>query len=170
MPSALQCGSRVRDHQLQINNKKTCHKSFAMPLITHRWVVWMGKNAMLNMDALSQEAPPSEWKSRFYRAALLSVYSHLSCLVRLNQTQVCLPPWCGSFGQVWIQQIALGCTTNNRTETQMKRWSRSTSKQTLVRTLLMTLSTRVVLFKVSGSLAKWAVWKRTAPKKKKKKK
>ncbi len=33
---------------------------------------------------------------------------HLSCLVRLNQTQVRFPSWCGSFGQVWIQQSHSG--------------------------------------------------------------
>ncbi len=30
----------------------------------------------------------------------LRVYSHLSCLVRLNRTQIGFPSWCGSFGQV----------------------------------------------------------------------
>ncbi len=38
----------------------------------------------------------------------LRVYSHLSCLVRLNQTQVCFPSWSGSFGQVWIQKSQSG--------------------------------------------------------------
>ncbi len=59
----------------------------------------------------------------------LRVYSHISCLVRLNRTQVRFPFWCRSFGQA----IALGCTPNTRTETQLKRWSRSASKRTLVR-------------------------------------
>ncbi len=67
--------------------------------------------------------------------------------------------------------IALGCGPNNHTKTQLKRWSQSSSKWTLVRLNgwtndWMTLSTRVVLFTVSGSLAKRAVWKRTAPNKK----
>ncbi len=66
--------------------------------------------------------------------------------------------------------IALGCRPNNRTETQLKRWSRSASKQTMVRlngwtNEWMTLSTRVVLFTVSVSLAKRAAWKWTAPNK-----
>ncbi len=30
----------------------------------------------------------------------LTVYSHLSCLVRLNRTQAGFPSWCRSFGQV----------------------------------------------------------------------
>ncbi len=56
----------------------------------------------------------------------------------------------------------LGCGPNNRTETQLKRWSQSGSKQTLVRlngwtNEWMTLSTCVVLFTVSGSLAKRAI-------------
>ncbi len=66
--------------------------------------------------------------------------------------------------------IALWCAPNNHTETQLKRWSRSASKRTLVwsngwTNEWMTLSTRVVLFTVSGSLAKRAVWKQTAPNK-----
>ncbi len=60
--------------------------------------------------------------------------------------------------------IKLRCGPNNGTETQPKRWSRSASKPTLVRfngwtNEWMTLSTRVVLFTISGSLAIRAVWK-----------
>ncbi len=36
------------------------------------------------------------------------MYSHLSCLVRLNRTRVRFTPWCRSFGQVWIQQLLTG--------------------------------------------------------------
>ncbi len=36
------------------------------------------------------------------------MYSHLSCLVQLNQTQVNFSLCCGSFGQVWIQQSHSG--------------------------------------------------------------
>ncbi len=36
------------------------------------------------------------------------MYSHLSSLVRLKQTLVHFPLWCGSFGQVWIQQSHSG--------------------------------------------------------------
>ncbi len=90
------------------------------------------------------------------------MYSHLSCLVRLNRTQVRFPPWCRSFGQVWIQE------SNNCTDTQLKRWSQSGSKWTPVRLNGWPYSTRVVLFTISGTLAKRAAWNRTTPKKKKK--
>ncbi len=99
------------------------------------------------------------------------MYSHLSCLVRLNRTQVYFPHLVRIFWAGVNTAIAIGCTPNNCTETQLKRWSLSASKQTLRRlngwtNEWMTLSTRVVLFTVSGSLAKRAVWKRTAPNKK----
>ncbi len=78
---------------------------------------------------------------------------------------------------VWIfwavvnTAIALGCGPNKRTKTQLKRWSRSASKRTLVQLIgwtneWMTSSTCVVLITVSGSLAKRAVWKQTTPNKK----
>ncbi len=38
----------------------------------------------------------------------LRLYSHLPCLVWLNQTEVRFPSWCGSFGQVWMQQSHSG--------------------------------------------------------------
>ncbi len=68
--------------------------------------------------------------------------------------------------------IALGCGLNNCTETQLKRWSRSSYKWTLVRlngwtNEWMTLSTPVVLLTISGSLAKRAVWQWTAQNKQK---
>ncbi len=43
-------------------------------------------------------------KKKKLTTCTLRVYSHLSCSVWLNRTQVRFPPWCGSFGQVWIQQ------------------------------------------------------------------
>ncbi len=54
------------------------------------------------------------------------VYSHLSCLVRLNKIQVCFPLWCRSFGQVWIQQSHSGAHQT----TALRRWSRSGYKRT----------------------------------------
>ncbi len=39
-----------------------------------------------------------------FRLKIFRVYSHLSCLVWLNRTRVRFSSWCGSFGQVWIQQ------------------------------------------------------------------
>ncbi len=43
---------------------------------------------------------------------LIRVYSHLSCLVRLNQTQVRFPSWCGSAGR---------CEYSNRTLVRTKQ-------------------------------------------------
>ncbi len=36
------------------------------------------------------------------------VLSHLPHLVQLNRTRVCFPSWCGSFGQVRMQQSHSG--------------------------------------------------------------
>ncbi len=64
----------------------------------------------------------------------LRVYSHLSCLVRvLSWSQVRFPPLVWIFWAGVDTAIALGCRPNNRTETQLLRWSWSGSKQTLVR-------------------------------------
>ncbi len=108
----------------------------------------------------------AHWGYGFKQSLMLNirVYSHLSCLARLNWTQVRFPLWCGSFVQVWIQQSHSGAD-----QTTVSRWSRSASKQTLVRlngwtNEWMTLA-HVVLFTISGLLAKRAVWKRTKLKK-----
>ena len=42
-------------------------------------------------------------------------------------------PWCSLFRKVWTHQSHSGEDQNNRTETSLKRWSWSGSKQTLVR-------------------------------------
>ncbi len=88
-----------------------------------------------------------------------------TCLVRFNRTQVRFPP-CGSFGQVWIQQSH---SSTDQTSVLRPSWRGCLSplpNELWYNWMLMTLSTRVVLFIVSGSLAKRAVWKRTAPTKK----
>ncbi len=87
-------------------------------------------------------------------------------LIEFNSSS--FPPLVRIFWAGVNTAIALGCGPNNRTETQLKRRSRSGSKQTLVwcngwTNEWMTLSTLVVLFTVSVWLAKRAVWKRTAP-------
>ncbi len=84
------------------------------------------------------------------------VYSH-TCLVWFDWIKLKLFP----FGQMWIQQSTSGAAHN--TETQLKRWSLSASKQTLVRMnqLMDDLYARVVLFAITGLRAKRApCWKK----------
>ncbi len=83
------------------------------------------------------------------------MHSHLSCLVRFNQTQVSFPLWWGSFGQVWIQQSH--SSTDQRTV--LRRW-RGVSVHFQMNSGTVEWMNQCF---VSGSLAKRAVWKRTAP-------
>ncbi len=90
-----------------------------------------------------------------HRKMCQRVYSHLSCLVQLNQTQLCFPPFCGSFGKMlqpyWDpaeEVVSVRFQTNSGMVTWMNQW-------------MDDLSTRVVLFTISGPLVKRAAWKRT---------
>ncbi len=54
------------------------------------------------------------------------VLSHLPHLVRLNRSRVGLPSWCGSFGQVRMQQshsVRTKSRPNKQSETSLERWS-----------------------------------------------
>ncbi len=98
---------------------------------------------------------------------ILRVYSHLSCLVRLNQTQASFPLWCGSFGQVWIQQSHSGADQT----TVLRRWRGVTVRFQMNSGTVEWMNQWMDDLKhtcgfVSGSLAKRAVWKWTTPNKK----
>ncbi len=69
--------------------------------------------------------------TKIFSTLIIRVYSHLSCLVRLNRTQFRFPLWCGSFGQVCIQQshpepaeevVSVRFQTNTGTVEWMKQW------------------------------------------------
>lgn len=47
-------------------------------------------------------------RSLDYLVSLTKVFSQLTCSVRLNWTQVCVPSWYSLFGQVWTPQLHLG--------------------------------------------------------------
>ncbi len=56
----------------------------------------------------------------------LRAYSHLSCLVRLNRTQVNFPPWCRSFGQQPYRDPWRG--GSERTLVRLNGWTKKKKK------------------------------------------
>ncbi len=82
-------------------------KVFMLLLLFSVWLLIKWLHKKVNLPAGGGKCPRSirsnGWMkyTALFMNGTLRVYSHLSCLVRF-------PLWCGSFGQVWIQQSHSG--------------------------------------------------------------
>ncbi len=151
---------------------------FLIALVPVRWWVsrlgafppWFGlvshrKKLQANQNVINKRGSCySIHSSHFIPSAVrqtFRAFSHQSCLVWFKQTLVHFPHSYGLFGLVWIQQSHLDADQNNRTETSLKRWSRSSYKRTLVQFVCGMKAIRPQSDPSAVSIAHW--WTRPAP-------